>query len=284
MITPLSLTEELLFTTVRIETDLQSGVRGVGTGFFFNAKVDENQTRPLIITNKHVVSGAARGRFRLHEAVHSGPTLRPSGASFTVQFENFESLWVHHPHPSVDLCAMPFPPPMEFAEATGKSVFYKSFNDSLVLRDEQLAALNAVEDVLMVGYPIGLWDETNNLPLVRRGITASHPAIDFDGQPQFVIDAACFPGSSGSPVVLANLGSYYEKTGALVVGNRFALLGVLYAGFTMTAEGRIMLEPIPTAPVVQSSTMIHLGRVIKAKEILTLAQYIIRTLRLSSTR
>lgn len=52
----------------------------------------------------------------------------------------------------------------------------------------------------MVGYPDGIWDEFNNQPIVRRGITATHPKNDFNGKGEFLIDAVCFPGSSGSPV------------------------------------------------------------------------------------
>lgn len=273
MITPTTLTEQLLFTTVRIQTD-----RGVGTGFFFNARIDESKILPLIVTNKHVVKGSTKGGFQLHEADRNADPPKPAGRFFSVTLNEFESLWMDHPEPGVDLCAMPCQPLYGNAEKLGKTVFIKAFDENLVLRDDQLANLSTAEDILLVGYPIGLWDEKNNLPLIRRGITASHPALDFDGKPQFVIDAACFPGSSGSPVVLANLGSYHSKDGALVVGTRFALLGVLYAGPQMTVEGLIEVKPIPTAvvPAMQMRVMIHLGYVIKAKEIVTLAKHIVQ--------
>jgi len=278
VITPVSPTEQLLFTTVRIEAETESGGTAVGTAFFFNAKVNQNRILPLIVTNKHVVHKARKALFQLCETNHSGQQPRPSGRSFEVQLDNFESYWIRHPDDSVDLCAMPFQPLRAQAEASGKPIFNLPFDESLILPDSQLTELNAVEDILMVGYPIGLWDQTNNLPLIRRGVTASHPAVDFNGRPEFVIDAACFPGSSGSPVVLANIGSYYAKSGALVVGTRFALLGVLHAGPQMTAEGEIVVEPIPTgvAPKARTPIMIHLGYVIKAREILTLARHIVR--------
>jgi len=281
MITPTTFTEKLLFTTVRIEAVHRSGRVAVGTGFHFSAKVDDSRTLPLIITNKHVIKEAITGRFQVHEAERSGTQSRPSGRFFTVEIEEFEQHWIGHPDPSVDLCAMPFQPLRVQAEEDGKAIFNVSFDESLVLSDQKLKELSAVEDVLMAGYPIGLWDEKNNLPLIRRGITASHPALDFCGRPEFLIDAACFPGSSGSPVLLANFGSYYTKDGSLVVGTRLALLGVLYAGPQMTVEGKIVAKPIPTTvePVSEARVMIHLGYVIKAREILTLAQYIIQQVR-----
>ena len=63
-----------------------------------------------------------------------------------------------------------------------------------------LEALDFAEEVLVIGYPNALWDEANNLPLFSKGIASTHPAKDFNGKPEFIIDAAAFPGSSGSPV------------------------------------------------------------------------------------
>lgn len=60
----------------------------------------------------------------------------------------------------------------------------------------------------MIGYPNGLWDSQNNLPIIRRGITATSVKKDYNGKKEFLIDAAVFPGSSGSPVFIFNEGSY----------------------------------------------------------------------------
>lgn len=169
MITPVSPTEQLLFATVRIEVKTESGGTAVGTAFFFHARVDQNWVLPLIVTNKHVVHRARTGRFRFCEADHSRQQPAPSGRSFEMELNHFESRWISHPDDSVDLCAMPFQPLREQAEASGKRIFNLSFDESLILSDSQLTELNAVEDILMVGYPIGLWDRTNNLPLIRRG-------------------------------------------------------------------------------------------------------------------
>jgi len=130
----------------------------------------------------------------------------------------------------------------------------------------------------MVGYPIGLWDENNNLPIFRRGVTATHPSIDFKGKKEFLIDVAAFPGSSGSPILLLNESGIYhdKKQKANVVGQRIVFLGVLYAGPQMTAEGEIVVRDIPTHRQIfaQVPLMINLGCVIKAGEVLTLSQQI----------
>jgi len=58
----------------------------------------------------------------------------------------------------------------------------------------QLGELSAIEDIIMIGYPDGIWDSINNQPIIRRGITATQPKNNFNGKQEFLIDAACFPG------------------------------------------------------------------------------------------
>ena len=114
----------------------------------------------------------------------------------------------------------------------------------------------------------------NNHPIIRRGITATHPAIDYEGKSITAIDAPCFPGSSGSPVVFANEGMYSTKTGT-VVGGRVALMGVLYGGPQIALDGSVSIQEIPTVKqgIGNPSMMaINLGYVIKAREILALGE------------
>lgn len=47
---PESISEKMMFNTVRLETE-----SGMGTGFFYNFQVGD-ATYPTIITNKHVVN------------------------------------------------------------------------------------------------------------------------------------------------------------------------------------------------------------------------------------
>ena len=68
MINPTTISELLLFSTVLIEVYLPSDVKATGTGFFFAFKVSEEKFIPAIITNKHVVKGAIKGEFQVHES------------------------------------------------------------------------------------------------------------------------------------------------------------------------------------------------------------------------
>jgi hypothetical protein len=112
----------------------------------------------------------------------------------------------------------------------------------------------------MMGYPNGLWDQVNNLPIIRRGITAVHPKFDYNYKTDIVVDIASFPGSSGSPICIFNQGSYASEDG-VTIGNRFMLLGILYAGPQQTAIGEIQTVTIPTSvvPVARTNIMMNLG-------------------------
>ncbi|MFC6663783.1 hypothetical protein [Deinococcus multiflagellatus] len=225
---------------------------------------------PLLITNKHVVHGAQRLELRFHLS----EARKPIGLTHTVIAEPFS--WVDHPDPNVDLCAILLWPYIQAVHAQGLTAYYVGVRRGNLPSAADIADLTAVESVTMVGYPIGLADNVNNFPIVRRGITANHPAVDFNGTPEGVVDMACFPGSSGSPIFVLNDGVYQNKNGGTVVGNRFFLLGVLYGGPVMKADGQIEVRTIPTAqvPVAVTQMMIHLGYYVKAREVLALVEHV----------
>ncbi len=120
-----------------------------------------------------------------------------------------------------------------------------------------LERLPVIMSVMMIGYPNGLWDEANGLPIIRQGSTASHPAIPFDGRDEVVLDMACFPRSSGSPIVMHDP-KYFSSM------PRF--IGILYAGPQIDNEGQVLVSKIPTSTNNQVSvlTMMHLGYAIKS--------------------
>lgn len=257
---PTTISEQMLFNTVRIVTS-----SGTGTGFFFNFLFPENFSVPVIITNKHVVNNNKKEvvAFQLHLKNGDIPEEKIN--------INFNTEW--HFHPEQDLCFC-FANPLfeQINSIKQKRVFYIPTSEKLIWTEAELGQLSAIEDVVMVGYPIGLWDEKNNLPLFRRGITASHPAFDFNRKNIGVVDMACFPGSSGSPIFILNENGYSEKDGTMNLGaKRLIFLGILFQGPKFDAKGEIVVEDIPTQQKALSvtPTMINLGYYIKAVELLT---------------
>ncbi len=274
MVKPDSFTGLLLYATVRIETlDGDDRDSGDGTGFFFDFPYGEGGRITTVITSRHVAEGVSLGRFILHRQAED--KSGPSGEVVPVEVDRFWEKCIPHPDPDVDLCAMLFQPIRTLAKEMDVRLFTVTLGSDLIRSDEELFTLQAVEDVLMVGYPIGLYDQMHNYPLFRKGITASHPAIDFGGKPVTVIDMACFPGSSGSPVLLAD-----GRIKGNSPGRDPVLLGVLFGAPHYTRTGEIAVRSIPTrtAPTVSTPVMINLGYLVKAREILTLGKHVIKTL------
>lgn len=259
VIKPVSISEKLMYTTVMIQT-----AEGNGTGFFYSFKLG-NKEYPVIITNKHVVNNNndEEVSFFLHLLGQDGDLS-----------ENYPvSMMTHwYFHSNKDLCFTFINPVFEqVKKITGKDVYYLSISDNIIPSKSDLESLSALEEVVMVGYPIGLWDYRNNYPIFRKGFTASHPAVDFNEDGIGLVDMACFPGSSGSPIFLLNEGSYIEKNGAFTLGrNRVIFLGILYSGPFYNAKGDIVVKTIPTSQQkIESMTqmMVNLGYYIKSSEL-----------------
>ena len=266
--TDLTAAEQLMHTTVRLECELADGGVSTGTGFFFAFKLDDDQQIPLIVTNKHVINGANTGTFVLTKRAPDGSPQM--GDHETIRLDNFESLWVTHPDKDVDLAVFPIAPLLRSAETQNISLFYVSLDDSLLPTSETHQSLGGLEDITMIGYPNGIWDTKNNMPIIRRGITATNPKLDYNGLPMFVIDCACFPGPSGSPVLIFNQGGYTDARGNTHMGtNRVILMGVLFAGPQHIAEGEIQTIDIPLQQIPISLSRIpnNLGFVVRSDKL-----------------
>ena len=275
-----SLSNLLLYTTIRIIAIMPDGSKSIGTGFFFNYKIDQNHFLPVIITNKHVIKNAMKGEFFFHEALLENDKKIPSKNSFSFKMDGFKNYWIEFVN-DIDLCALPLEILIEQAKLQNKEMFYAPFAENLVPSNNILEELSAIEDVKMVGYPIGLWDDTNNFPILRSGITATHPAIDFQGKPVGVIDMAAFPGSSGSPILIYNQGSYTKGT-TINIGSRAYLIGILYAGPQLSVQGEIQIKEIPTSkiPISEMNIPVHLGYYIKTNILLENKAHILQTLKI----
>jgi hypothetical protein len=265
----LGVMERLVHSTVRIETTLKSGGNSCGTGFFVNFLQKENQAIPVIATNKHVIAGAVQGKFHLTLAnVDGSPNI---GNHREFIFEEFEAKWIGHPDPAVDLAIFLLGPLLNSARQSGEQLFFEPLPTELIMKDDERRLLSTMEEIVMIGYPSGIWDSLNNLPVIRKGITATHPAIAWNGKTEFLTDVASFPGSSGSPVLLANLNGYTDANGNAFIGaKRIRLLGVHYAGAMHTATGEIKIVAAPTANVPISVTAIpnNIGVAIQAQRLL----------------
>jgi len=269
---PQTIIEQLLFSTVRIEADKASGTEA-GTSFVFSYEHDSKQYL-FLVTSKHVVEGADVGRFFFTLSDGENPKI---GERIDVQMGGFQSAWVGHPDPSIDIAAMPVVPILEHVKNQGKQAFFKSIPHSLIPSDDQLRQLDALEDVVFVGYPCGIFDSKNLMPILRRGTTATPPQLDYEGSKVFLVDASVFPGSSGSPVLICNQGSYGTRQG-ITIGTRVLFLGVIAQVVIRKERGEIQIVPAPSSltPIVLTRQMIDLGIVYKSSTVVDTVEEALR--------
>ena len=257
----LSLSEKLTYCTVRLVCRKNDTSVSIGTGFIVNVCAVGDKVVPLIVTNKHVIDGADTVEFEFCLKKEDG-----SPDDLNVHRVKVKGGWILHPDPDVDLCCFPIASVLNLISSNKTiQLFYLAVGLDLLPPQETIEKLGAMEEIVMIGYPIGLMDDFNHKPIIRRGITATHIKKKYHGKNQFLVDMACFPGSSGSPIFIANEGSF-SFGNDLQIGQRLFLVGILYGGPQYNAEGEIVFSSIPTA---KSKTNIptNLGVAIRSDEL-----------------
>lgn len=270
-----TIAEQLVYSTVKL-TCYNSNLISNGTAFFMQMIYDEKNVTALV-TNKHVVTSDEQHTCFFEQAdlilTKADNNRNPIDTDhITLHIDNLKQRCVFHPTTSIDLCLVFINDLINEKEEEGIHLYFRCISNNSLISNEDLQDLTPIEDIVMIGYPIGLIDDANNKPVIRKGITATDIRLNYKGRQEFVIDAACFHGSSGSPVFLRKMGLAKEQTEkGLTIGMQpsYAFLGILYAGPVETVDGEIKIKTIPTSKVLfsESEHTINLGYIIKASVI-----------------
>ncbi len=270
VVIPNSFYEQLLYNTVKIETE-----GGSGTGFFYSIRIDKDRQINLLVTNKHVIDGAKEMSLTLHLSKIDKDNFIPSGLLRTIKIEFKKEDWLYHAE--ADLCCFNFSIILNQIENNLKEkVFFVSIDSSIIPKTlKEWNFISVAEQVYMVGYPRGISDEKNNYPLVRTGIFSSPPSIDFNGKREFLVDMACFNGSSGSPIFYVRPRQYFDRekmANAISTEEKVIFAGILYSGPVMRKDGVIVFQ---NNIKVQTDLMINLGNVIRSDCVLDFEKIIL---------
>ena len=221
--------EQLLLNTVRITTEFGLEKKGHGTGFLYRFLETEQNNIPCLVTNKHVIKGASKIELSYRLINDAGVPIE--GSPHTVYLENTAS-FVNHPDENVDLCILPIASILKVGQEdkSAPRPFFIVMGDTVLPKPDEWARYMALDDVVMIGYPDGLWDSSNNLPIARKGIISTLPKYDYCGKHCFLVDMACLKGSSGSPVFLFDKTYHVHDDGKIHIKPKIKLLGVLSEG------------------------------------------------------
>lgn len=257
-----STAKRLLFSTVRVDTVLEDGSEGSGTAFVVR-HAHGRGVSDFVVTNRHLVEGVRRGGLVFTQKRQGRPAF---GQRFQINIDEFPAAWFLHPDAQIDLALVPLAPLQQAAQQQGVELYVEPIDSRLIPDAATWQQFDALEDVLFVGYPSGVWDQINLMPILRRGTTATPAALDFEGQRQFLIDAAVYPGSSGSPV-------FIERRGPQPL-RREATRDLLFAGVVAAVFFREEAHAIVPAPVPANNRgmalgveMIDLGLIIKSDKV-----------------
>ena len=267
--------QQLMFTTFRIETETSTG-----TGFTY-AHMDQNgERRDYLVTNKHVVQGTRQGELTFTESDKRTDLDIPLvGQTVPLHIQDEAWAWTYHQSPEVDVAVMRLGHIVSRINQRGKNVYFTGISAKWLAGEQQLRELDALDPVIFVGYPAGIYDQANNLPVIRTGTIATLPHVDYNGRPEFLIDASVFPGSSGSPVFIYNKPPWLSKYGELMNRERLLFLGLIKAVHIFSGTSTVEEEVAAAArrQFVTTDHMIGLGIVQKAAGVVETVQHLLNS-------
>lgn len=272
----------LVRSTVKLMTGMNAAPpTSTGTGFFYKVTHPASRlAKILIITNKHVVKGADVVHFVLSSAEmvndlneQQQPTNRVDHR-ITLSLNN--NLYPH-PDPDIDLCGIDITVPTSQILNSGQQLRSMFLDSTWLPSTEDKISFRDVEQVLVIGYPRGLWDEHNNMPIARLGTTATHPMSHYQGKKNFLVDVAAFLGSSGSPVFTYEAPMFRQPNGAYTPGTKVNFIGVVWGVIEATTSGELRIINVPSAlkPVLVINTSLHLAAALHADAILEIDNMIL---------
>jgi Trypsin-like peptidase domain len=274
MLKPVTPAEQLFFVTARLQCQKANNAWS-GTGFFVTVPLSDGGNQLLLVTNRHVVSPPEFGDADQLQIITPGTSPNdvsmPEFGSKAVAVAQPPKFFAHQ-DTAVDVAVMG----MSGLQLLGTyQPFIKAIPIDMFANDAVLADMDAIEQVTFIGYPNALHDTANMTPIARRGWTATPISLDYNNQPQFLIDASVFPGSSGSPVFSLSSGTHTNRNGSIMIGGgpRISLLGIVARVHLHTTTGDII--PAIDLPKVAMQQVMNLGVVYKTRTILeTIDQFL----------
>ncbi len=248
MVNPIA--ESWLHSTVLIENE--KGRKG--TGFLVRRMMDRPMGKIFLVTNKHVIGLDHESRtktnwFTLYLNVRDEKgKIRGDSLFVAVHGHRPTSQWPlmyrEHPDPEVDVLAVDISVLWYASGATKYWPNHAWADYSQFATREKLGKFGITigDEVMVIGYPLGLTHRETNFPLVRSGIIATRIGEEFEADVLesngakrkktirgFLVDCAMIPGSSGSPVVLRSP-TKQKMEGRLGKLSRSVLVGIMAEG------------------------------------------------------
>lgn len=165
-------------STARIDSYNGKQHIGSGTGFFCVLAQKGEMAVMGLVTNKHVIAGANNIKLLL--------TIKKDGSiqHQTVEVQLNSSGIILHSNSEVDACAINISQVFGNFQAQGLELQHALITQDIIANEELFNQILPLEEITMIGYPIGLMDVHNNGAVARRGAIASNPAHNYENRPE----------------------------------------------------------------------------------------------------
>jgi len=214
--------------TVTLILQIHGGkIVGSATGFFYS-----NNDQLFLVTNKHVVEKAVVKKNDTTEEIkpeslklnlHIDAKNTTKNEQYDIPlYKNKKKLWkTHQTYSDADIALIKL----------DKDVISSRFLINTWSKEDFIPArypLHPGQDIFIIGYPEGIFDRLNNLPIFRNAMIASVYGVYFSGNPLFLIDAELHGGLSGSPVITKPKETWVDDKGGthITTGTTYYLLGI----------------------------------------------------------
>lgn len=227
---------QIVASVARIQQVRAGAVVGRATGFFYSAG-----ERLFLGTNKHVINDEGKGIFpdALRLTLHENPNNLVLNGDFDVSLYGPQGnpLWKLHPsQPLADIALLE----LNRHDITSGFFIVPLSKANFLPQD---LVLNPGEDVFVMGYPMGFYDQLFNLPIFRNAMIASTYGVAFQGHPFFLTDANLHPGTSGSPVLTKPKNTWQDSQGGtrMMAGTAYFFLGVNSGTYQLTLPNGVAI-------------------------------------------
>lgn len=249
-----TIAQKLFFTTLLLQGDFREDPSKTQSATsFILSYAHEGKIHYFLVTNWHCVEDKIAGRMLLIRADKGEPLLQ-NGFVHEIAADRWE--WHHFAtRPEVDLTIMPFDPIVAELKQDGIEIYFQPVLQAQIPTAKQFASIDALDEVVFVGYPGGVRNDSNNVPALRHGMIATPPQLDYDGLPLFLVDATSFAGSSGSPVFsYRSRVSIPHRSGTL----RLPYLVGIYKGNVQPPDGGLQGVNLHLGVVLRPSLLLEL--------------------------
>ncbi len=217
------------------------------SGFMVCHAFSEQLCHAYLITNRHAIPPAGRkADLRVRITRHVSGTPEITDMTIPVVGRDGRYLPTVRINPHFDVIAIRITQNLKDNSVDCCFVDTNLFATKDVISREKVTL---EDEVFLLGYPDGIYEERNTSPILRQGVIATNPKEDFSVNtrlqqqfglpatiPGFLIDANVFPGSNGSIVILRpQLFSQPAEGIVQVKGTTpFYVLGVVFGSLPIT--------------------------------------------------